>query len=119
MDHESAGEARPPKRGRSRRADRGGVEAADESDESDACESPRSSKSSTAQTSTGDSRGGVGWMALRGVPSSDDDSSESDVSLGTCLASLRPRAPLELDGYFGRPPLNGDAFLTLRRGGSD
>ena len=49
----------------------------------------------------------------------DDDSSESDVSLGTLLASLRPRAPLELDGYFGRPPLNGDAFLTLRRGGSD
>ena len=89
MDQESAGEARPPKRGRSRHADRGGVKAADESDESDgflssprsesdACESPRSSKSSTAQTSTGDSRGGVGWtVALRGVPSSDDDSSES------------------------------------------
>ena len=52
-----------------------------ESDESDACESPRSSKSPTAQTSTGDSRGGVGWtVALRGVPSSDDDSSESTSS---------------------------------------
>ena len=92
MDHESAGEARPPKRGRSRHVVRGGVEAADESDESDgfsssprsesdACESPRSSKSSTAQTSTGESRGGVGWtVALRGVPSSDDDSSESTSS---------------------------------------
>jgi len=81
VDQESAGEVRPPKRGRSRHVDRGGVEAADESDESDACESPRSSKSPTAQTSTGDSRGGVGWtVALRGVPSSDDDSSESTSS---------------------------------------
>ena len=37
VDQESAGEAMPPKRGRSRRADRGGVEAADESDEVTLC----------------------------------------------------------------------------------
>ena len=54
-------------------------EASEESDESDGfSSSPRSSKS--AQTSTGDSRGGVGWITLRGVPSSDDDSSESTSS---------------------------------------